>query len=63
MTGGGGGATYVVLCLFVPLLWGIVATRLFDWWQARRRSAAPPATQTEAGLAERRAEALDMYHI
>ena len=32
---------YVALCLLVPLLWGVIAARLFDWWQARRGQNTP----------------------
>ena len=42
--------TYVALCLVVPLLWGVIASRIFDWWQARLRRNAPPATDEGEGL-------------
>jgi hypothetical protein len=45
---------YVLLCLIIPLLWGVISSRLFDAWQARLRAARPEADS---------AESADMYHI
>lgn len=45
---------YIVLCLIVPLLWGAVSARLFDWAAARRRP--PERDAADEGT-------VDMYHI
>jgi len=44
---------YTALCLGVPLLWGLVSARIFDWWQARRGPASRPQDS----------DSVDMYHI
>ncbi len=44
---------YVALCLVIPLLWGVAAARLFDWWQVRRRRNAPAREDSDT----------DMYYI
>lgn len=35
---------YALLCVVVPLVWGILVARVFDWLEARRpsRRPAPP---------------------
>jgi hypothetical protein len=45
---------YAVLCLLVPLAWGVLSARLFDAWQARRAARRPDPDG---------AESADMYHI
>jgi hypothetical protein len=56
------GWTYVVLCLLVPLVWGIASARLFDWWQARLRRTKQPALGPESA-ATRDEAAEGMYYI
>ena len=48
------GWPYVLLCLIVPLVWGVVSARLFDWWQTR----FPPKTAKPPNEAD-----TDMYYI
>lgn len=40
---------YVALSLILPLLWGVVSARAFDWIQARRPkpTAAPDQNQSD----------------
>lgn len=48
-------ALFILACLIIPAIWGLVASWAFDALAARRRSAAPDTTDT--------ADSTDMYHI
>ena len=39
---------YVALCLAVPLLWGLVSAKVFDWFQ-ERRGREPESTSAASG--------------
>jgi hypothetical protein len=47
------GTAYIALCVIVPLAWGILSARVFDWYEARlgKTRARPEA------------DSVDMYHI
>ncbi len=49
------GWLYVVLCLLIPLIWGIASAWVFDWWQSRRTQPKSRDTSDDASV--------DMYHI
>lgn len=48
-------ALYLLLCIVVPFVWGIVSARLFDAWEARRRHGGREAAADP--------DAADMYYI
>ena len=54
-----GDGMYVALCVLVPVLWGVVSARLFDWCQARLRQKRQQTSNVPDGVSE----ATDMYYI
>jgi len=50
-------AVYLIVCMGVPFVWGLVIHWVFSQVHERRRAAAPPRAREEAGRA-----VLD-YHI
>jgi hypothetical protein len=50
---------YTVLCLVLPLVWGVAAAWVFDWIEARR----PPRPPAAPGAADAEADLPEMYHI
>ncbi len=49
---------YLLLCLLVPALWGLLVAWVYDLVDARRRAAAPPQ-----GRPDGEDEQVPMYHI
>jgi hypothetical protein len=47
----------VLVCLVVPVLWGVISARVYDWWLSRR-----PARDDNASV-EDTADASLMYYI
>lgn len=43
-------SAYAVLCLLVPLLWGVASARAFDVFEARRRARVPTSTIPEEDI-------------
>jgi hypothetical protein len=52
---------YLVLCLTVPLLWGLAAARIYRAWEERQARKKP--VEAPPPRAENVPEASDMYHI